>query len=120
MNAKHIFLDQEKISQKQISIIDFITQILPNKMSRPEVDRPICLLDNRNRYTIYVCSTRARGRIFLLGLFFLNWLPLLLTKLTKSWSYMALSNESPVTSVVPKYLGILDVVLQMEFATKFY
>ena len=30
---------------------------------------------------------------------------------------MALSNESPVTSVVPKYLGILDVVLQMEFAT---
>ena len=58
-------------------------------MSRPEVDRPICLLDNRNRYTIYVCITRARGRIFLL------------TKLTKSWSYMALSNESPVTSVVP-------------------
>ena len=88
MNAKHIFLDQEKISQKQISIIDFITQILPNKMSRPEVDRPICLLDNR--YTIYVCSTRARGRIFLL------------TKPTKSWSYMALSSESPVISVVPK------------------
>ena len=52
MNAKHIFLDQEKISQKQISIIDFITQILPNKMSRPEVDRPICLQDNR--YSTYM------------------------------------------------------------------
>ena len=28
------------------------TQILPNKMSRPEVDRPICLLDNR--YSTYM------------------------------------------------------------------
>ena len=52
MNAKHIFLDQEKISQKQISIIDFITQILPNKMSRPEVDRPICLLDIQYMFVV--------------------------------------------------------------------
>ena len=51
MLLKHILWDQEKILQKQISIIDFITQILPNKMSRPDDGRPICLLD---KYYMYV------------------------------------------------------------------
>ena len=68
-------------------------------MSRPEVDRPICLLDNRDTYLFVVPGPEVEFSSW--ACFFLDWLPLLLTKLTKSCSYLALSNESPVTSVVP-------------------